>query len=81
MLDVYVCIGSSCHLKGSYDIVQRMKTLIVKNKLTNKVTLKASFCMGDCTHPVCVRVDEQRFGGITVQNLDVFFHDEILSRI
>lgn len=81
MLDVYVCIGSSCHLKGSYDIVERLKTLIVKSKLTNKVTLKASFCMGDCLHPVCIRINEQKFNGITPQNIDAFFKKEILSRV
>ncbi len=81
MLDVYVCIGSSCHLKGSYEVVERLKSLILKNKLTKKVALKASFCMGNCTDPVCVRIGDQQFTGITLQNLDAFFADEILRRL
>ncbi|MFZ5974716.1 MAG: (2Fe-2S) ferredoxin domain-containing protein [Bacillota bacterium] len=81
MLDIYVCIGSSCHLKGSYEVVERLKTLILKNKLSNRVTLKASFCMGDCTHPVCMRIEEQHFNGITPQDIDDFFKKEILSRV
>ena len=80
-MDVYVCIGSSCHLKGSYPIVERLKTLIVNHKLTNRVTLKASFCMGDCTRPVCIRIGEEKFNGITPENLDGFFKREILSRV
>ena len=80
MVNIFVCIGSSCHLRGSYDVVEQLKALILKSKLTQKVALKASFCMGDCMHPVCVRVDEQRFQGITLHNVDAFFQEEILSR-
>jgi NADH:ubiquinone oxidoreductase subunit E len=81
MLDVYVCIGSSCHLKGSYEVVEHLKSLILKNKLTKKVALKASFCMGNCTDPVCMRIGDQQFTGITPQNLDAFFADEIVRRL
>ena len=28
MKKVVVCIGSSCHLKGSYDVIQTLKKII-----------------------------------------------------
>ena len=45
-MQVLVCVGSSCHLKGSYDIIELMKKAIKDNKLEDKVTLKATFCLG-----------------------------------
>ena len=41
---INVCVGSSCHLKGSYDVLQTIKRLIEENNLGSKIELKASFC-------------------------------------
>ena len=49
-MNISVCIGSSCHLRGSYDIIQKLKELIAGEKLEDKVNLNASFCLGQCTH-------------------------------
>ena len=48
MKTVTVCIGSSCHLKGSHDVVIALQTLIKENKLDEIATVKASFCHGEC---------------------------------
>ena len=57
MLKVTVCIGSSCHLKGSRQVVEGLKKLIDENKLADKVELSGTFCMGKCEQGVCVTVD------------------------
>ncbi|MDK2933417.1 MAG: hypothetical protein PWP27_1227 [Clostridiales bacterium] len=49
MLQVYICVGSSCHLKGSYHIIKTFQNLIKKHDLEEKIELKASFCLGHCT--------------------------------
>ena len=36
-MKITVCIGSSCHLKGSRAVVERLKTLIDEKKLGDKV--------------------------------------------
>ncbi len=46
-MTILVCVGSSCHLKGSYDIITLFKERIKKEKLEDKVTLKATFCLGN----------------------------------
>ena len=56
-MEVKVCVGSSCHLKGSYDIIQKVKELIEKNKIEDKVELKASFCLGNCSNGVSMEID------------------------
>ena len=48
-----VCVGSSCHLRGSYDVIEEMKRIIKKYGVEDKVDLQASFCMGNCTKDNC----------------------------
>lgn len=48
MLELSVCIGSSCHLKGSYNIIQTFQQLIEENKVHNEIDFKATFCMKQC---------------------------------
>ena len=46
MLKITVCIGSSCHIKGSRQVVEQLQYLIAENKLGDKVELGGTFCMG-----------------------------------
>ena len=48
-MKISVCIGSSCHLRGSYDIIQRLKELVARDHLEDQVELSAAFCLGQCT--------------------------------
>ena len=54
MLKITVCIGSSCHIKGSRQVVEQLQYLIAKNDLGDKVELGGTFCMGKCQQGVCV---------------------------
>lgn len=72
-MDIYVCVGSSCHIKGSYPIIELLKENIAKHHLENKVNLKASFCLGKCTNGVSIKVDDKIICGVTQENfMDVF---------
>lgn len=55
-MNIYVCVGSSCHLKGSYQIIELMKKALEDNGLTDQVNLSAAFCLGKCTHGVTIKV-------------------------
>ena len=52
-----VCIGSSCHIKGSRRVVEQLQRLIAQNKLGDDIELGGAFCMGECQKGVCVTVD------------------------
>ena len=81
-MTVQVCVGSSCHLKGSYEIIELLKARIAKDKLEDKVALKGTFCLGKCGVPgVSIQVDEQIVTGVTPENFDDVFDKYILSRI
>lgn len=75
---VTVCIGSSCHLKGSREIIQRLEQLRKDKGLEDKVELRGSFCMGDCVNGVCVKVDEKLFS-LTPAMTDDFFEKQIVD--
>ena len=60
-MKVTVCIGSSCHLKGSRQVVEEFQHLIAENELQDKVELGGTFCMGNCQQGVCVTVDGELY--------------------
>ncbi|MEE0732146.1 MAG: (2Fe-2S) ferredoxin domain-containing protein [Acutalibacteraceae bacterium] len=79
-MKVYVCVGSSCHLRGSYDIIQLMKDRLKKNGLEDNVELSAAFCLGKCTQGVSVKVDDEIICGVSKENFDEVFNQYILKK-
>jgi NADH:ubiquinone oxidoreductase subunit E len=51
MLELSVCIGSSCHIKGAYNVIQTFQQLIEEYNLHDKIDFKSGFCMNRCRHP------------------------------
>ena len=47
-MKVVVCIGSSCHIKGSRLVVERLQELIAEHGVGYKVDLSGTFCLGKC---------------------------------
>lgn len=80
MIKITVCIGSSCHIKGSRQVVEQLQYLIAENNLSEKVELGGTFCMGQCQRGVCVTVGEELFS-VTPDTVVDFFKDEVLKRV
>ncbi|MBE6896800.1 MAG: (2Fe-2S) ferredoxin domain-containing protein [Ruminococcaceae bacterium] len=80
MLKITVCIGSSCHIKGSRQVVEQLQDLISENSLQNKVDLGGTFCMGKCQQGVCVTVNDD-FHSVTPETVGEFFANEILAKV
>ncbi len=79
-MKITVCIGSSCHIKGSREVVEELQKLIADNNLGDKVELSGTFCMGKCQQGVCVTVDDEFFS-LTPDSVDEFFRENVLKRI
>ena len=77
---VTVCIGSSCHIKGSRQVVEALQELISKNNLEDKVELGGTFCLGKCQQGVCVTVDDE-FHSVSPETVDEFFRNEIAAKV
>ena len=78
-MKVTVCIGSSCHVKGSRQVVDQLQTLIEENNLSNKVELAGTFCLGKCQQGVCVMVDEE-FHSVSPDTAVDFFEEHIKAK-
>jgi NADH:ubiquinone oxidoreductase subunit E len=79
MKSIYVCVGSACHLKGSYNIIDKLQNLINDNKVMDRVLIKAAFCLGECTKGVCVRINEGPVLSVDEDNLEDFFKRHVLG--
>ena len=80
MIKITVCIGSSCHIKGSRQVVEAIQKLIADNNVGDKVDLGGTFCMGKCQQGVCVTVNEEFFS-VTPETVEEFFTKEVLARV
>ena len=80
MLIVQICIGSSCHIKGSQKIVEKLQNMVSEYKLDDDVILSGSFCTGKCNREgVTIQINDDIYTGITPENFDEFFNKNILS--
>lgn len=79
-MKITVCIGSSCHLKGSRHIVEELQYLIAQNDLKDKVELAGTFCMGKCKNGVCVTVDDKEYS-LTPDGVKDFFETEVKAKV
>lgn len=78
-MKVTVCIGSSCHLKGSRQVVEQLQTLIAEKNLKDQVDLSGTFCMSNCQNGVSVTVDGKLFS-VSPDTARQFFETEILAK-
>ena len=79
-MKITVCIGSSCHIKGSRQVVERLQALIAENNIGDKVELGGTFCMGKCQQGVCVTVDDA-FYSVSPETVDEFFNEQVISKL
>lgn len=79
-MKVTVCIGSSCHIKGSRQVVEQLQYLIGNAGIGDDVELSGTFCMGQCQKGVCVTVDDAFFS-VTPDSVKEFFEENILKRV
>ncbi len=81
MKELSVCIGSSCHVRGSYNVIQTFTQCIERYALHDKVEFKSSFCMKQCdSGAVGVKFDGRRYS-IPSDKAEEFFIEEILPEL
>ena len=79
---IKVCVGSSCHIKGSPEIVEGLQNAIAEYNLADEVTLTGSFCIGKCNRiGVTIQIDDEIHVGVTRETLKEFFKDNVLDKL
>ncbi|MGB6129611.1 MAG: (2Fe-2S) ferredoxin domain-containing protein [Psychrilyobacter sp.] len=77
-----VCIGSACHIKGSYDVIKIITGIIENEGLEKLVELKACFCLNNCTDGVSAVIEgEEKLYSFSRENVEEKFKDIIKERI
>ena len=79
MPTVIVCVGSSCHIKGARNLIERFNSLLKEHKLEDKVELKGSFCMERCGEGVNWQIDDELFTNSDVEEAVKSFEEKIIS--
>ena len=79
-MKITVCIGSSCHIKGSRQVVTQLQYLIAKHGLGDKVELGGTFCMNKCQQGVCVTLDNDFFS-VSPDTVNEFFNTKVLPNV
>ena len=82
MLFIQICVGSSCHLKGSHAIVELFQRAVEEYHLEDEVVLSGSFCIGQCNRiGVTVTINDEVHVGVTKENFTEFFKTNVLDVI
>lgn len=81
MIKISVCIGSACHLKGSYNVINGLQQAIEKNGVSDKVLINGTFCTGNCGHDgVAVLVDSEYYG-VDPTKVKEFFDTVVMKKL
>jgi NADH:ubiquinone oxidoreductase subunit E len=67
MAVVTVCVGSSCHIKGARQMIDRFNELLKTHGLSDRVELKGSFCMERCGEGLNWQIDEEQLTSASVE--------------
>ena len=75
---ITVCIGSSCHLKGSRQVIDELQNLIKENNLEEKYELCGAFCMKNCVNGVSVKIGDEIYS-VKPETAKELFNSQILK--
>lgn len=79
-MEIKVCIGSACHLKGSYDVIKKFQAYITKHQLDEAIILKSSFCLGKCSEAVSVQINSDEIISMTPEAVEGFM-DQLKKKV
>ena len=79
-MTVTVCLGSSCHVKGSHYVLEGLQNAVKEHHLEDQVKLAGTFCTGHCQQGVCVFVDE-KLCSVSPETVEQFLQEEVLSKL
>jgi len=78
-MEVRVCIGSACHLKGSYTVIKKLKEYIAINDMEKDIILKSDFCLGECSDGVSVKINDEKVDSIYSECVEDYFNNNIMG--
>lgn len=80
MTELKICVGSACHLKGSYEVIEKFKYLTRNSAAKDLIEVKAAFCLGHCTEAVSVSLDGNIYS-VNPDNAEEFFDKYVMNSV
>lgn len=80
-VEVLVCVGTGCYLKGSYDVLDKFKELARQLNLEDYIDLKGTFCLENCDHGISIKVNNEVVSGVTEKNAEYIFKTQIAMKV
>lgn len=80
-MNVKICIGSLCHLKGARQVVEALQDYIERDNLSDSVELEATFCSGNCQDGVSITIDNKKLFSVVPSTVEEFYNKEIKSKV
>jgi len=80
-LEVAVCVGTGCYLRGAYDVLARFGELSVREDVAGHVNLKATFCLEHCDQGVSIKVGDKIVTGVNPGNAQEVFDREVAAQV
>ena len=77
---ITICLGNSCHLKGTRRVAETLQQLIAENDLKDKIDLTGAFCMDRCRTGVSVTLDDEYYS-LSPETTEAFFREQVLPRL
>lgn len=83
MLNVEICIGSACYVKGSSQVVNDLNSLIKEKGWEDKIAVKGSFCMKACQNHIGlgIRINGKQIEQVTAQNAREILERELTAAL
>lgn len=67
---VTVCVGSSCHIRGSRSVLKRFAEIIRGEGLEHEVALVGSFCMERCGECMNWKFDDEDISSTSLEEAE-----------
>lgn len=80
-MNVKICIGSVCHLKGARQVVEALQDYIERDKLSDLVELEATSCSGNCQNGVSITIDDKKLFSVVPSTVEEFYNKEIKAKV
>lgn len=78
-IQVTICVGSSCHVKGARNLVETFSRLLEEHGLKNEVELQGSFCLDRCGKGVNWLIDDALVTSESVEAAAQVFMERVIT--
>ncbi|NMA37703.1 MAG: (2Fe-2S) ferredoxin domain-containing protein [Papillibacter sp.] len=79
-MTISVCVGSSCHIKGSKQVIDRLRQLAAESGLSSDIEIVGVLCMDNCMNGVSAKIDGH-LCSLSPDSIDAFYRNEILPKL